>query len=119
VTVHLDDTDRTPEIATWTRALDGVTEVLDRAEAVATLELPADRIGDLVVMSRADTVLGRTPEHHDLSQLDRPLRSHGGRCETMVPFIFSGPLNDAYQAKADDDPRNFDVFDHVCNGVVS
>jgi phosphonoacetate hydrolase len=93
--------------------------VLEKAEAAELLELPADRIGDLVVMSAADTVLGRSPEHHDLSQLDRPLRSHGGRFETTVPFIFSGPLNDEYAARAAADPRNFEVFDYVCNGIES
>jgi len=117
VTVHLEDPSRATEIEEWLRSLDGVTEVLEKAEAAASLELPADRIGDLVVMSAADTVLGRSPEYHDLSQLDRPLRSHGGRFETQVPFIFSGPLNDEYTTKAEKDPRNFDVFDYVCNGI--
>jgi len=117
VTVHLEDPSRATEIARWLRDLDGVTEVLEKAEAATSLELPADRIGNLVVMSAADTVLGRSPEYHDLSQLDRPLRSHGGRFETQVPFIFSGPLNDEYTAKAEKDPRNFDVFDYVCNGI--
>ena len=117
VTVHLDESKKATEIAQWVRDLDGVTEVLEKVEAAESLELPADRIGDLVVMSAADTVLGRSPEHHDLSQLDRPLRSHGGRFETQVPFIFSEPLNDEYAAKAEEDPRNFDVFDYVCNGI--
>ena len=105
------------EIADWVRSLDGVSEVFEKAEASESLQLPVDRIGDLVVMSTADTVLGRSPEYHDLSQLDRPLRSHGGRFETQVPFIFSGSLNDEYAAKAKEDPRNFDVFDYVCNGI--
>jgi len=117
VTVHLEEREKVNEIAEWMRGLDGVTEVLEKGEAAASLELPADRIGDLVVMSAADTVLGRSPEYHDLSQLGRPLRSHGGRFETQVPFIFSGPLNDEYSAKSKKDPRNFDVFDYVCNGI--
>ena len=117
VTVHLEEREKVNEIAEWMRGLDGVTEVLEKGEAAASLELPADRIGDLVVMSAADTVLGRSPEYHDLSQLGRPLRSHGGRFETQVPFIFSGPLNDGYSAKSKKDPRNFDVFDYVCNGI--
>ena len=119
VTVHLAEGSDANEIAAWLRGLDGITEVLTKAEAAKTLQLPADRIGDLIVMSAADTVVGRSPEYHDLSKLDRPLRSHGGRFETMVPFIFSGPLNVEYEAKAADDPRNFDVFDFVCNGIDS
>ncbi len=117
VTVHLVESRKAAEIAEWVRDLDGVTEVLEKAEAAESLELPADRIGDLVVMSAADTVLGRSPEHHELSQLDRPLRSHGGRFETQVPFIFSERLNNEYALKAKEDPRNFDVFDYVCNGI--
>ena len=117
VTVHLREPGRAGEIGEWVGELEGVTEVMEKDQAAEQLELPVDRIGDLVVMSAADTVLGRSPEHHDLSQLDRPLRSHGGRFETMVPFIFSGPLNEEYQAKADADPRNFDVFEYVCNGL--
>ena len=119
VTVHLAEGSDANEIAAWLRGLDGITEVLTKAEAAETLQLPADRIGDLIVMSAADTVVGRSPEYHDLSKLDRPLRSHGGRFEAMVPFIFSGPLNVEYEAKAADDPRNFDVFDFVCNGIDS
>ena len=117
VTVHLEEPGRAAEIAGWVRGLNGVTEVLEKAEAAESFELPADRIGDLVVMSAADTVLGRSPDHHDLSQLDRPLRSHGGRFETQVPFIFSGPLTVEYATMAEADPRNFDVFDYVCNGI--
>ena len=117
VTVHLEEREKVTETADWVRSLDGVSEVFEKAEASESLQLPADRIGDLVVMSTADTVLGRSPEYHDLSQLDRPLRSHGGRFETQVPFIFSGSLNDEYAAKAKEDPRNFDVFDYVCNGI--
>ena len=117
VTVHLAEAGQAAEIAGWIRDLEGVTEVLEKTQAADLLELPADRIGDLIVMSAADTVLGRSPKHHDLSQLDRPLRSHGGRFETMVPLIFSGPLNAEYTAKAAADPRNFDVFDYVCNGL--
>ncbi len=119
VTVHLGEGSHANAIAEWLRTLDGITEVLTKTEAAKTLQLPADRIGNLIVMSAADTVVGRSPEYHDLSKLDRPLRSHGGRFETMVPFIFSGPLTAEYEAKATDDPRNFDVFDFVCNGIES
>jgi len=100
----------------WLMDMEEVTEVYDRDTAVRKLELPSDRIGDLVVMSRRNVTLGRTPEHHDLSVLNGSLRSHGGRYEEMVPFIFSQPLNDLYARKAAGDPRNFDVFDFVLNG---
>jgi phosphonoacetate hydrolase len=96
--------------------LPGVTEVYGR-NAADKLDLPADRLGDIVVISGRDVVLGRTPEWHDLKALEGGLRSHGGRYEEMVPFAFSEPLKPAYLARAQADPRNFDLFDFVCNGT--
>jgi phosphonoacetate hydrolase len=69
--------------------LDGVEEVLGRAVAAETLALPADRIGDLVVLGGATTVFGKRPEDHDLSALRGPLRSHGGRHEQRIPILLS------------------------------
>jgi phosphonoacetate hydrolase len=94
----------------------GITEVYGR-NAAERLELPADRLGDLVVISGRNVVLGRTPEYHDLKVLEGGLRSHGGRYEEMVPFVFSVPLRREYQARAAGDPRNFDLFDFLCNGT--
>jgi len=96
--------------------LPGVTEVYGR-NAAEKLELPADRLGDMVVISGRDVVLGRTPEYHDLKALEGGLRSHGGRYEEMVPFILSEPLKPEYAAKAAGDPRNFDIFDFAVNGT--
>jgi phosphonoacetate hydrolase len=96
--------------------LPGVTEVYGR-NAAEKLELPADRLGDMVVISGRDIVLGRTPEYHDLKALEGGLRSHGGRYEEMVPFIVSEPLEPEYAAKAAADPRNFDIFDFTVNGT--
>lgn len=106
-------------IIEFIRRLPGVTEVLDQATAARLMELPPDRMGDLVVCSGRDVVLGRTPEWHDLSLIRDGLRSHGGRYEEMVPFVFSEPLTPEYAAKAQGDPRNFDLFDFICNGTKS
>jgi len=95
--------------------LPGVTEVYGR-NAASKLELPEDRLGDIVVMAGRDVVLGRTPEYHDLKAIEGGLRSHGGRYEEMVPFVLSEPLKPEYVAKAQGDPRNFDIFDFTCNG---
>ena len=119
VTVYLPDNLDREAAANWIAALDGVTEVHTRESAVAKLELPGDRIGDLFVLSGRDWVIGRTPEHHDLGKLEGTLRSHGGRYEEMVPFLISEPLNAKYTALAKGDPRNFDIFDFVCNGTQS
>ncbi len=117
VSVHLADPRTASEVARWIWELDGVTEVLDRELAARKLELPADRVGDLVVLCGRHIVLGRAPEYHDLSALGGGLRSHGGRYEEMVPMLISEPLNKPYQIKAAGDPRNFNIFDFLCNGV--
>lgn len=117
VVVHLPDTSRTEEVRTWLLNQPGITEVYDRDTAVRLLEQPRDRIGDLVVMSARDVVVGRTPDHHDLKALDGTLRSHGGRYEEMVPFIISHSLDPVYRMRAAGDPRNFDIFDFTVNGT--
>jgi phosphonoacetate hydrolase len=116
VTVYLPKGADRWAIARWILARPGITEVHDRESAASKIELPADRIGDLFVFSGRNVVIGRTPIHHDLSKLEGSLRSHGGRYEEMVPMLLSEPLNDEYRAKASEDPRNFDIFDFVCNG---
>jgi phosphonoacetate hydrolase len=105
------------KILAFIEQLPGITEVLNRARAAQLLELPEDRMGDVVVCSGRDVVLGRTPEWHDLKALQAGLRSHGGRYEEMVPFILSEPLKPDYARKAKADPRNFDIFDFTCNGT--
>ncbi len=56
----------------------GVELVLDRAAAAKTFDLPADRIGDLIVISDRGTVLGKSKATLDLSELGgMRLRSHG------------------------------------------
>ena len=116
--VHLPSLQPIDPIQQFLMELPGVTEVYDRATAARKLELPLDRLGELVVISGRDVVLGRTPEGHDLKVIEGGLRSHGGRYEEMVPFILSEPLKSDYAAKAARDPRNFDIFDFTCNGTV-
>jgi len=116
VMVHLDDTSKTEEIGDFLLCQTGITEVYNREMSALKLELAPDRIGDLTVLCGRDYVVGKTPEHHDLSVLKGGLRSHGGRYEEMVPLLLSEPLNADYVRKAQGDPRNFDVFDFACNG---
>jgi phosphonoacetate hydrolase len=89
-------------------ALPGIETVLTRAEAAAQLELPPDRIGDLVVVSNLDTVIGTSADRHDLSGLDVPLRSHGGLSEQKVPLLINRGVS---TQPADRRWRNFDAFD--------
>lgn len=117
VVVHVPDQSKVTEIKDWLMLQPGITEAYDRATAVRVLEQPEDRIGDIVVLSGRDVVVGRRPQYHDLSALDGTLRSHGGRYEEMVPMIISHPLNTEYRMKAAGDPRNFDIFDFTVNGT--
>jgi phosphonoacetate hydrolase len=96
-------------------ALPGVEAVLDRSAAAEAFDLPADRIGDLVVLADAETVLGRSPAVHDLSALHGTLRSHGGLHERTVPLIVCAPL----QAGALDsrELHNRDLHDLLLNAT--
>jgi len=115
--IHLAKPKLVDRVGAWLLQCDELTEVYDRETAARKLELPADRIGDLVVLSRRDVAIGRTERHHDLRVLDGALRSHGGRYEEMVPLLVSEPLNAECTGKAAGDPRNFDVFDFTLNGT--
>jgi len=104
--------------ATILRQIPGVEQVLTRQQATTTYALPPDRIGDLVVLSDRHTVLGRTPQWHDLTEVATGLRSHGGLHEAEVPMIFNRPLNPAYADRlTSGQARNFDLFDYLCNGI--
>lgn len=119
VTVYLPPAVDRGEVLSWIAKLDGIAEVYTRELAAQKLELEAERIGDIYVLASRDVVIGRRAEDHDLSGLDRPLRSHGARYEEIVPMVISEPLSPEYRMKALGDPRNFDIFDFVCNGVSS
>jgi phosphonoacetate hydrolase len=104
--------DAIDDMASRLRGLLGIEVVLPRAEAATRFELPADRIGDLVVVSERSVVLGTSRSRHDLSQLELPLRSHGGISEQRVPIILNRPIA---QLQASRRWRNFDVFDLALN----
>jgi phosphonoacetate hydrolase len=93
-------------------ALPGIELVLAREAASARFELPADRIGDLVIVAERLTVIGSASARHDLSGLDAPLRSHGGLSEQRVPLIAN---RRATALPAERRWRNFDAFDLALN----
>ena len=106
--VYLPASEAPNAVADRISALPGIELVLTRAAAAAKFELPADRIGDLVVVSRLDTVVGTSRGRHDLSGLDVPLRSHGGMSEQKVPLL----VNRGVARRPDEHRwRNFDAFD--------
>ncbi|MES2737085.1 MAG: phosphonoacetate hydrolase [Verrucomicrobiota bacterium] len=115
--VHVPEGADIPAIQRWLALRKGISECHDRSTAARLMELPEDRMGDLVVASGRDVVLGRSPDWHDLKAIEGGLRSHGGRYEEMVPLLFSEPLNAAYASRARADVRNFDIFEITCNGT--
>jgi phosphonoacetate hydrolase len=92
----------------------GIEGVFTRAQAAERFELPADRIGDLVVISERFTVLGTSAARHDLSALEVPLRSHGGVSEQRVPLILNRAVPDIDRQRR---WRNFDAFELALNHV--
>lgn len=90
----------------------GMEVVLTREQAAERFELPADRIGDLVVVSERFTVIGTSKSRHDLSALEVPLRSHGGISEQRVPLIVNRSLPGLDTARRF---RNFDAFELALN----
>jgi phosphonoacetate hydrolase len=99
-------------IASRIGALPGIELALERADACRRFELPADRMGDLVLVSRRDTVIGSGRSRHDLSGLDAPLRSHGGLSEQIVPLLFNRRIAGLAPGRR---LRNFDAFDLALN----
>ena len=93
-------------------AVPGIETVLSRDAAAARFELPADRLGDVVIVSERLVVLGTSPSRHDLSGLTAPLRSHGGVSEQTIPLLFSRPLREVAPGRR---LRNFDIFDLALN----
>ncbi|TPN50707.1 phosphonoacetate hydrolase [Mesorhizobium sp. B1-1-7] len=87
--------------------VDGIMLVVDSPTACERFELPADRIGDIVLVSTENKTIGTSEHRHDLAALNEPLRSHGGLTEQEVPFIVNRVLPDL-----PDEPtlRNFDAF---------
>jgi phosphonoacetate hydrolase len=113
-TVYLRDPEMCQEVMQFLAGINGIEAVLTRAEASLRFELPADRIGDIVVLSERLTVLGSSVSEHDLSGLTVPLRSHGGASEQKVPLIFNRKLSGIDDTRR---LRNFDVIDLALNHV--
>jgi len=94
------------------QAVRGIEVVMTREQAAERFELPADRIGDLVVVSERFTVIGTSAARHDLSALEVPLRSHGGISEQRVPLIINRALPGLDTTRRF---RNFDAFELALN----
>jgi phosphonoacetate hydrolase len=114
--VHLSDRRERDRARGALAALPGVEAVLDRYAAAESFDLPPDRIGDLIVLADATTVLGRSREVHDLSALHGTLRSHGGLHERTVPLMVLAPLVDGVLEGGE--LHNRDLHDLLLNHVA-
>ena len=113
-TVYLPDGAGVADMVGRLVRLPGMELVIDGAEGCRRFELPTDRMGDIIVISVRDTVLGTAAGRHDLSGLDAPLRSHGGLSEQRVPIV----LNRSTRLDPGVRLRNFDVFDIALNRLA-
>ena len=111
-TVYLPHGEQADGLAERLAARRGIDEVFTRSQAAERFELPADRIGDLVVVSERSTVIGTSVARHDLSALEVPLRSHGGVTEQRVPLILNRRIPGIDRERR---WRNFDAFDLALN----
>ncbi|OCP06308.1 MULTISPECIES: phosphonoacetate hydrolase [unclassified Ensifer] len=111
-TVYAEENDH-EDIIDFLNGIEGIDVAVSADEACERFELPADRIGDVVVLSSRHKVLGTARARHDLSGLTEPLRSHGGLTEQRVPLI----ANRKIEVPGGRILRNFDVFDVALNLV--
>ena len=109
-TVYLADAATAQELAGRLAEVEGIEAAYTNTEGCMAFDLPNDRLGDLIVVSTTNKVLGTTLERHDLSQLKEPLRSHGGVCDRQVPLVFSQQV-EATGALL----HNYDLFDLALN----
>ncbi|OQE30339.1 hypothetical protein PENFLA_c003G01898 [Penicillium flavigenum] len=118
VRVYLKDIAQLGLILSFCESLPYVEAALSGQDAAQIYEMPLDREGDIVVISKPHAVIGSCKADHDLSKVkDHPLRSHGGLSEQEVPLIMSKPVNNRRRAEAKD-WRNYDVFDLVLNWSI-
>lgn len=117
VRVYLKDLAKLDSVLAYCESLPEVEVAVSGKEAAEKYEMPLDREGDIVVISKPDTVIGSRKSEHDLSQVtDHPLRSHGGLSEQAIPIIMSKRINDTAKAVAAAKQwRNYDIFDLVLN----
>lgn len=114
-TVYLHDSSHILKVAEFIASIAGMEIVLSRDDASRRFDLPAERIGDLVVCADAGTVIGSRTHDHDLSALRHPLRSHGGLAEREVPMLFNRSLN----SSCDSNLMNYDAFSIALNHLMS
>ena len=111
--VYLSAPEQAAALAARIQALAGIDVAVARDEACRRFDLPSARTGDIAVFSDGETVIGTRPAEHDLSALDAPLRSHGGRAEQEVPMFANRAVAGGSRPR-----HNYDAFDVALNGCA-
>lgn len=115
-TVYVPDSANIDSVKSKLSAIGGIEKVYGNRDGCEYFELASDRMGDLILVSKQNTVIGTTADRHDLSGLEVPLRSHGGVSEQQVPLIVSQPVSNL---KSGQQLRNFDIFKVALNHIAS
>ncbi len=105
-TVYLPTRSNANEIVNMLKDIEGISLAIRNDEAVRRFELPADRIGDIVIISDENMTIGTSMDRHNLAALKEPLRSHGGLTEQKIPFIVNRKIDLPFYPEL----RNFDAF---------
>lgn len=102
------------EMAKHVATFDKVEVSLLKREAASRFEMPLDREGDIVIVAKANAVLGAKEAEHDLSGLKgHRLRSHGGLSEQNIPLLLSIPVHQ--KGSGARQWKNYDIFDIALN----
>jgi phosphonoacetate hydrolase len=104
-TVYLEDGIDVGAIIKRITALPLIQTVVSGKDGCAMFDLPEDRLGDIIVVSRDTKVIGTSQSRHDLAALKEPLRSHGGITEQTIPIIVNRKVTALQQPL-----RNYDAF---------
>lgn len=117
VRIYLKNLENLDSVLAYCKSLPEVEVAVSGKEAAEKYEMPLDREGDIVVISKPNAVIGSRKSEHDLSEVkDHPLRSHGGLSEQAIPVIMNKRINNtAETVAAARQWRNYDIFDLVLN----
>jgi phosphonoacetate hydrolase len=113
-TIYLEDGVSETDVIKRIATLPLIQTVLSGKEGAIIFDLPEDRIGDIIVLSRDTKVIGSSRSRHDLTALTEPLRSHGGITEQTIPIIVNRKVSSPPQPL-----HNYDAFAIGLNHVDS
>ncbi len=113
-TVYLEDGVSADDVTKKIAALPLIQTVVSGKDGCRMFDLPEDRLGDIIVVSRDTKVIGTSRSRHDLAALKEPLRSHGGITEQAIPIIVNRKVSALQQPL-----HNYDAFAIGLNHAIS